>query len=131
MAKVRKTKRFSIELAHKHPTYLFVFGDNLVGNGQGGQAIIRYCKNSFGIPTKKLPSSLPDSFFNDDQFDFNVEKIKESVDQLVSLSDNFEFIVFPEDGLGTGLAQLPEKAPKTYRFLVECINSNFGQVYQV
>ena len=110
MAKVRKTKRFSIELAHKHPTYLFVFGDNLVGNGQGGQAIIRYCKNSFGIPTKKLPSSLPDSFFND---------------------DNFEFIVFPEDGLGTGLAQLPEKAPKTYRFLVECINSNFGQVYQV
>jgi len=47
------------------------------------------------------------------------------------LSEDFEYVVFPEDGLGTGLAQLPQKAPKTYKFLVEYINSKFDQVYAV
>lgn len=131
MTKVGKTKRFSIELVNNHPNYLFVFGDNLVGRGQGGQAIIRYCKNSFGIPTKKLPSSFADSFFDDAEFDSNIEHIKNKIDQLVELRNDFECVIFPVDGLGTGLAQLPQKAPKTYKFLVEYINSNFGPVYQL
>jgi hypothetical protein len=38
-------------------------------------------------------------------------------------------IVFPEDGLGTGLAELPVRAPKTFDFLVKTINEKFGDIY--
>ncbi len=32
--------------------------------------------------------------------------------------ENYEMMVFPGDGLGTGVAQLPSRAPITYAFLV-------------
>ena len=30
-------------------------------------------------------------------------------------------VMFPKDGLGTGLAELPRKAPRTYEYLVNYI----------
>jgi len=50
--------------------------------------------------------------------------------EISSLPTNFKCVVFPEDGLGTGLAELPQRAPKTYAHLISAINSKFGDIYE-
>ena len=49
---------WSKEDCNKNPKALFVFGDNDIEKGIGGQAVIRNCTNTIGIPTKKYPSLL-------------------------------------------------------------------------
>ena len=126
--KIKKIKRYNPEMVNSMPDHLFIFGDNTIGKGMGGQAIIRYCENSYGIPTKKLPSQLPNSFFNDNDYDKNIIIISESIKKIPM---GYEYIVFPEDGLGTGLAELPIRAPRTYKFLIDEINNKFGEIYKI
>jgi hypothetical protein len=123
---IKKIKRYSIELVESNPDSLFIFGDNLIKKGMKGQAIIRHCVNAFGIPTKKLPANTSVSFFDDIEYDKNIIYIKSAIDTIPS---SYKCIIFPEDGLGTGLAQLPTKAPKTYAFLINALNERFGNVY--
>lgn len=124
--KIKKVKYYTIELVEANPSCVFVFGDNLRSIGTGGQATIRYCKNSHGIPTKVAPTNSPEAFFNDKNYESNCSYIKKAID---SIPKNYETIVFPEDGLGTGLAKLPEKAPRTYNFMINYLNSKFGNIY--
>lgn len=56
---------FSIEQCLHNPDKIYVFGDNLIKKGLGGQAQIRNCPNAFGISTKRFPSMSLDSFFSD------------------------------------------------------------------
>jgi hypothetical protein len=104
-----------------HPNWLFVFGDNDVGLGKGGQAIIRGLSNTIGIPTKKYPSNHPLSFYTDKEYIQNTNKISHAIDKLIDKSKNYNRVVLPKDGFGTGLADLPNRAPKTYDYLVEAI----------
>jgi hypothetical protein len=120
-----KHKWYTIELCRKNPDSVFIFGDNLVGRGCGGQAQIRFEPNAYGIPTKKFPSMSEDSFFSDNEFEENIKHIS---DALNNIPTQFSTIVFPEDGLGTGLAELPKRAPRTYKWLVNEIDKRFGEV---
>ena len=93
---------------------IFLFGDNLLQIGYGGQAKeMRGEPNAIGIPTKKKPSMSPDSFFTDDEYESNIIAIGKAFNKI---PDNCT-IVLPQAGLGTGLAELPEKAPKTFAYL--------------
>jgi hypothetical protein len=122
-----KHKWYTIELCRKNLDCVFIFGDNLIRRGNGGQAIIRFEPNAYGVPTKKLPSMHENSFFSDDEFDDNIKHISKALDNIPT---QFSTIVFPEDGLGTGLAELPKRAPLTYKWLVNEINRRFGEVYK-
>lgn len=100
--------------------HLFIFGDNDIGRGKGGQAIIRDEPNAFGIPTKKYPSNAKNSFYTDEEYKTNKIKIRDALHSILKefmSNDKYTTLTLPEDGLGTGLAQLPIKAPKTYKFL--------------
>lgn len=104
------------------PTSLYLFGDNDIKKGKGGQAIIRYLTNSYGIPTKKYPSSHTSAYYYDDEYKSNHDKIKTAIEGLPDYLNSpgtpkFTRVVFPEKGFGTGLSKLPKKAPKTYRYL--------------
>lgn len=123
---VKKIKRYSVELVRENPDFVFIFGDNLLGIGGGGQAVIRNEPNSYGVPTKKAPSMSSNSFFNDLEYDENIEHITKAINNI---PEGYKAIVFPEDGLGTGLAELPVRAPKTFEFLVKTINEKFGDIY--
>ena len=95
---------------------IFLFGDNLTGRGFGGQAKeMRGEQNAVGIPTKKAPSNNPNSFFTDKEFSPN----KQAIDEAVGKIPPDKIIVIPKAGLGTGLAQLEEKAPETFAYLNE------------
>jgi hypothetical protein len=101
--------------------YLFIFGDNDMGFGKGGQAIIRDYHNAVGIPTKKYPSFKNDSFYTDKELEINKHKITTAVDSILGTlrnnSNTYRGIFLPENGLGTGLAKLDKRAPKTFAFL--------------
>jgi len=112
-ANVECVKRYTVEEVMKNPNKIYVFGDNLLGYGKGGQAIIRECPNVFGIPTKRKPSMENDAFFSDTQEEFNI--VFYSLLELKDLIHKGYHIVFPCDGVGTGLAKLKEHAPRIHR----------------
>ena len=112
---------WTIDDVKRYPHALFVYGDNNVRKGLGGQAIIRNLPNAVGIPTKKYPSNRPDAFYNDSDFENNKMRIDAAIKLIIELSHNYKYVVLPPNGFGTGLAQLPKKAPDTYSYLLKSI----------
>ena len=53
---------WSIEDVIKSPNKIFIYGDNDLRTGLGGQAIIRNESNTLGIRTKKKPTHEKDAF---------------------------------------------------------------------
>ncbi|KAM9977810.1 hypothetical protein ACTFIR_011684 [Dictyostelium discoideum] len=113
---------YSVENVRANPHKLFVFGDNNASRGKKGQSIIRGCPNSHGIPTKKHPSLHKSSFYTDKDLKDNIKRIDESIAKLKERSSEYQEIVLPAAGLGTGLARLEECAPKTFEHLQKELN---------
>lgn len=103
----------------ENPDKVYLFGDNLAKRGMGGQAKeMRGEPNAIGIPTKKYPTMNDKAFFTDDELESNKAYIMKA---LGTIPKN-KTVVIPSTGLGTGLAQLDKRAPKTYAFLLEYLN---------
>lgn len=100
-----------------NPSKVFIFGDNNLRYGKGGQAIIRDIPNTLGIRTKRAPNNNVSSFYNDDDYDDNISKIKEDIENIKIVEESGRIIVFSNGGYGTGLARLSTKAPKTFEYL--------------
>lgn len=101
---------------------LYVFGDNMALRGLGGQA--RECRgepNAIGIPTKWQPSMTPDSFFCDDDLDDVGPTIDGAFLELASHLRKGGTVVWPRDGVGTGLAKLEEKAPAIFKYIQDSL----------
>lgn len=120
--KIIKMDNITREYVREHPEYLFLYGDNLNMRGLGGQAKeMRGEFNAHRIPTKVKPTMEENAFFNDDMF----EKIKCCYDMVFAINlagfraGKFEAVVIPSAGIGTGLAQLPTRAPKIYKYLLK------------
>ena len=120
--------KYTVELANDNPNCIFIFGDNLMKKGTGGQACIRYCKNSFGVPTKKYPSCHENAYFTDNEYDCNCDIIINTINKLREELNKYDFMIFPLDGLGTGLAKLNECAPSTFNFLKKTMNTLFDDI---
>ncbi len=106
-----------------NPNLLYLFGDNLARRGLGGQAKeMRGEPNAVGVPTKRKPSRSSDAFFSDAQFEDNARAINEALEPVQSHLLAGGIVVIPLDGLGTGLSELPTRAPKTNAFLEDCLN---------
>lgn len=110
---------------------LYLFGDNFLQKGFGGQAgEMRGEPNAFGIATKKLPNDGVDAYFTDEEFDSNkayIDNCLKSLSNTLSLGI-YKAVVIPLDGLGTVLADLPNKAPKTYAYLTEKLEDFFNYI---
>lgn len=103
---------------------LYLFGDNALRRGMGGQALeARGEPNAVGVRTKYAPSMAPASFFRDD--DAAVAAQCAMIDE--DLAPVFEhvracgIVVVPVDGLGTGLAQLDVRSPRTRAYLDDAL----------
>ena len=117
---------YSVELVKSNPTFLYVFGDNAQRYGKGGQACIRGLKNTFGVATKFSPGMMKEDFFSD----ANKKHLPIIYDDLFKLhqiliDNKYDKIVFPRNGLGTGLSDLPNKAPLMWRYLVHVLQTSF------
>lgn len=95
-------------MIRSEPEGLFVFGDNLERWGLGGQAKeMRGEPNAVGIPTKRSPRA----YLCNEDLDEWIAATKEDVEKLHSHTG---IVVWPKDGIGTGLAQLAVRAPVIY-----------------
>ena len=101
-----------------NPDVFFLFGDNTERVGMGGQAkSMRHEPNAIGVATKLTPTSGSNAFFTDDDFLDNCRTIATDLRPAFQKRDQGHMIVIPADGLGTGLSELPQRAPQTNEFL--------------
>ena len=104
--------RYSRAVAQATPGALFVFGDNLAGTGLGGQAgALRGEPNAVGIPTKQTPEDDDGAYFTDADLPRVTPLIDAAFEKLTRRLDAGGDIWWPAAGVGTGLAQLPARAP--------------------
>ena len=102
----------------EHPDYLFLFGDNEIQEGFGGQA--KSCRgepNAIGIPTKKRPSMDKDDFWYDNDYDRVTSLIALALQKPIRHLENGGYVVIPSSGIGTGLARLHQTAPAVFQYL--------------
>ena len=114
-----------------NPDQYYVFGDNLQRKGLGGQAkAMRNEPNSIGIVTKLAPNNYPISFLSDNIDDTVLKVIEDDLNLVEAFLKEDHTIVWPEDGIGTGLSKLPTKAPKIWDAM-ELIRFSFEKDYGV
>lgn len=97
-----------------NPQVLYVFGDNLARQGLGGQAsAMRGEPNAVGLPTK----ASPQSYLQDHMLE-QVARLSymERFQLLQQLTHYRRIVVWPLDGIGTGLAELGTRAPLIAKF---------------
>jgi len=115
---IMKQKMILREDLKNNPRAVYVFGDNLGRSGSAGQAAeMRGEPNAIGVATKRYPSNLEAAFLSDRYYDDNVYAIQQDLIRIEVLLAQGVTVVFPADGIGTGLADLKRKAPKTFTFL--------------
>lgn len=96
-----------------NPTHLFVFGDNEERIGLGGQAgACRGEPNAIGVATKRSPSMHPTAFWSDDDFNRCAAIVDEDLVPVFKHLRAGGVVVLPEAGIGTGLSELPKRAPR-------------------
>jgi hypothetical protein len=104
------------EDARRNPEVLYVFGDNVRRVGRGGQAAeLRGEVNAVGVATKYSPSSC---FGNTPaQITAQAKIIDIDMKPLFEHLLKGGIVVWPSDGIGTGLAGLPTYAPESFEYI--------------
>ena len=118
--KVIRMQHVTRQFVRAHPRMKFVFGDNMIGKGYGGQAAsMRGEPNAIGVPTKWAPERKESAYFTD--YDTKNADVRHA---LIAAFNRIEAalrcgcdVVIPSDGLGTGLAELPTRAPEIHRWI--------------
>ena len=113
----------TIQKCRANPEHIHAVGDNLDGYGTAGQACIRKEPNAFGIPTKRYPSMEAGSFFTDKECER--QHILKALRELYVLGKN-RTIVFPTNGIGTGMANMSRSSPKLFAEMNEILLKHFG-----
>ncbi len=111
-------KRYTRPYMRAHPDWLFIFGDNMLRHGKGGQAAeARDEPNAIGIATKRKPEWGPDAFFCDADYDNWLAAERHAMARIARAAKRGRTIIWPLDGLGTGRARLEKSAPAIWHTL--------------
>lgn len=95
-----------------NPQNLYVFGDNESRRGMGGQAAqCRGEPNAVGVATKRTPAMADSDMWSDLDFARCAGIIDKDMAPLFEHVRKGGTVVFPKAGIGTGLSQLPQRAP--------------------
>lgn len=104
--------RYTRDEIQSHRECLFVFGDNLQRVGTGGQAAAcRNEPNAVGITTKRYPLYTEAAYLTDADLKEVAPIIDDEFTRLEVHLRRGGTVIWPEDGVGTGLAKLDTKAP--------------------
>lgn len=102
---------------------LYVFGDNEERVGLGGQAAeMRGEPNAIGIATLRAPGH----YWNRRETMRQCAVIDKDAAPVFAALDDGRVVVFPLDGIGTGLARLKESAPATFDHLQRLLDRMRG-----
>lgn len=102
----------------RNPQILYVFGDNTERRGLRGQAAeMRGEPNAVGIATKWRPTLQPDAFFYDNQMYQVLPIWTKDLTPIAAALEVGRIVVWPLDGIGSGLSKLPQNAPRLWSTL--------------
>lgn len=122
---IRNQEYITGEDIEANPDVAYLFGDNDQESGYGGQAKEMRGKppyaNSYGIPTKKSPSTNKNAYYNNRDYEQNIANIDAAFAKIPSNMD----VVVPAAGLGTNLADLKNKSRKTWEYLEDKLDRLF------
>ena len=109
---IEKVHRYTRAEIRARPGALYAFGDNLAGRGFGGQAReARGEPNAVGVVTKRRQAMDEGAFLTD----ADLPRVRPLIEAAFArLREHLEAggeVILPADGLGTGLAELPRRAP--------------------
>lgn len=114
-------KRITRAMLRAEPEARFVFGDNVARRGMGGQAKeMRGEPNAIGVATKWAPSMDERAFFSDIDTTHSSRVAADFAEIEIALADG-RTVYFPADGIGTGLSELPTRAPKLHKYIVDYV----------
>lgn len=103
-----------------NPDVIYVFGDNAKRVGMGGQAgEMRGERNAVGIATLWGPSGGEENYFSEARTQEQNALIDQDLSDLFVHVSQGKLIVFPSDGVGTGLAEMETRAPTSFKYLQE------------
>lgn len=108
-----------------NPELLYVFGDNVKRIGFGGQAAaMRGEPNAHGIATLWAPGVS----FSDHEYEDVRQIIDADLSELARRASlwDVQTIVFPVDGVGTGLALMSTFCPRIKAYLDRQLKERFG-----
>jgi hypothetical protein len=107
-----------------NPSVLYLFGDNEVRQGFGGQAKeMRGEPNAVGVATKRFPNMDENAFWSDDNYKSNTAIILHDLFKARRHLSAGGLVVIPLDGLGTGASQMPQRCPDTFKYLREQLST--------
>ena len=102
----------------RNPQIKYLFGDNLLRKGLGGQArAMRGEPNAIGVATKRAPGRRAADYFSDAAYEELVEIIDLDLAPAKLHIALDGILIIPTDGLGTGLSELPQRAPRLARYI--------------
>jgi hypothetical protein len=110
--------RFNRQDLRSQPETLFLFGDNELRCGLGGQA--KECRgepNACGIATKRAPGMDLVDYWSDADLDRARRIIDKDLERAFQWIVNGGTVICPKDGIGTGLSQLSTRAPAIFAYL--------------
>ena len=84
-----------------NPDSYFVFGDNIIREGMGGAASLRYHPHAIGFITKKFPDNQSESFYKPEEYS---EVFFEELKKLKTIIEKRLEKTFYISQLGGGLA---------------------------
>lgn len=131
-APVRTQKVYTRKDVEADPDSVYLFGDNLADARKGyipkfTQAVIRGLKNAIGIPTKRDRGIKPFAYFTE----ADLEEFKDYVDTAIHKAiATGKPIVIPEDGIGTGAAELATRAPALAEYLNKALADLLAGTYR-
>lgn len=97
-----------------NPAVIYLFGDNELRVGLGGQAdAMRGEPNAHGIATLLAPGR----FWHETDFERQCKILERDFTFPMQKLAEGRLIVYPTDGVGTGLAALEKNAPSTFAHL--------------
>lgn len=111
---IRYIKWMTRDMLRAEPEARFVFGDNRERVGFGGQAAAaRDEPNAIGVATLYAPGR----FYRPDD-PLALSTVASDLYRVSMALAESRTVYVPVDGLGTGLARLPENAPELHRLIV-------------
>lgn len=101
-----------------NPDILYVFGDNAQRIGMGGQAKeMRGEPNAVGVATKWAIDGRVSDWFKDEDYERCTAQIRADWWRAYLHLNDGGIVIVPMDGIGTGLSELPTRAPRIYRYV--------------
>lgn len=128
---IETSKKCKREEVKKNRDKLFVFDENMTRKGFGGQA--KACRgepNTIGIPTRWFPDTSKSSFFTDNDIIGVGPELDKCFAMIEMHLSSGGIVVWPEEGIGTGLADLEAKAPLISRYITnrwKAITERYGE----